>query len=289
MFLNCLARALLGGLSDESFCALQFLRYQGRFPNLSAPRTFNEKIQWLKLHFRDPLLKQCADKWTVRDFVRHHAGAGVLIPALGNWNSPDDIDFLTLPDRFVLKASHGSGWNIIVRDKATMDVDAVRRRLRNWLKQDFSRVGREWAYENLPATVVCEQYLAGPDGEPPWDYKFHCFHGKPHFIQVDYDRFVDHSRSLYDADWNKLPFALEYPLHQEPSPPPLALEQMLGLAALLSAPFPYVRVDLYEVDGRPLFGELTFYPGKGVERFRPSSFDVEFGALLALNSIHVKS
>lgn len=280
--LNGLAQVLLRGVDDASFCRLQYFRRHLRWPDLANPRSFNEKILWLKIHHRDPLLRLCADKFTVRDYVREKAGEEFLIPLLGVWESAEAVDFSKLPDRFVLKASHGSGWNILCRGRDTFDEISARQKLSRWLQRDFSKVGREWCYSSLAPRIVCEQFLAEANGEPPWDYKFFCYHGEPRFVQVDCARFQSHTRALYDTAWARIPCRLEYALQKTNSPPPPGLQGMLHLAAKLSEPFPFVRVDLFTVGGNVFFGELTFYPGKGVERFHPGKFDRIFGEPLDL-------
>jgi hypothetical protein len=208
-----------------------------------------------------------------------------LIPLLGTYRRASEIDFDGLPDRFVLKANHGSGWNIVCRDRESLDVRRARARMDRWLRTDFSRIAREWVYAGIEPQLLAEEFLAKPNGEPPFDYKFFCFQGRPTFVQVDYDRFIGHQRALYTTAWEKLPCALEYTLKEEPTAPPSALPRMLEVAAQLSKPFPFVRVDLYELEDRVYFGELTFFPGKGVERFRPREYDAIFGAQLDLSRV----
>jgi hypothetical protein len=282
---NAIARRLLAFVPDETFTRLQFRYRLGQRLDLDHPRTFNEKLQWLKLRYRDPLMRQCADKLAVRDYVAGAGGADLLIPLIGVYRRAQEIDFYKLPEQFVLKANHGSGWNIICRDRRSMDLTRARARLNRWLQTDFSRIAREWVYEGIEPRIICEEYLATANGEPPSDYKFFCFHGEPRFIQVDYDRFIGHRRALYTPAWEKLPCALEYTLKEEPTPPPQTLARMLRVAAQLSQPFPFARVDLYELDDRVYFGELTFFPGKGVERFRPREFDAIFGERLDLSRV----
>lgn len=278
--LNQLAQFVLAGAGDALFCQLQYLRSQGRWPDLNNPRTFNEQIQWLKVHYRDPLLKICADKFTVREFVEGQGLPDHLIPLLAVYDNVEALDFASLPDRFILKVSHGSGMNLLCRDKSVFNQQAAREKIRYWMKEDFSLVAREWAYAGLTPRIVCEEFICQRNGEPPWDYKFHCFAGEPRYVQVDYGRFTNHTRGLYDADWNRLPCELEYTLERTDSAYPRSLPEMLQVARSLARPFPYVRVDLYEVDQKVYFGELTFYPGRGVERFRPRRFDQDFGQWL---------
>jgi hypothetical protein len=283
--LNKLAQVLLRDADDATFSRLQYFRRHLRWPDLKNPRTFNEKILWLKIHHRNPLLRVCADKFTVRDFVREKIGEEFLIPLAGAWESAPAIDFESLPNRFALKASHGSGWNILCRDKTHFDSESARKTAARWLAADFSKVGREWTYAGLTPRILCEQFLSGPDGEPPWDYKFFCYHGEPRFVQVDYARFQRHTRALYETSWQRVPCRLEYHLQKKDSSRPATLQTMLSLAEKLSKPFPFVRVDLYEVGVKNYFGELTFYPGKGVERFTPRRFDEVFGEPLHLGKI----
>jgi hypothetical protein len=287
--LNQLAQVSLGLLCDRDFCRLQYFRHLRRWPSLENPQTFNEQVLWLKVNYRNPLLHTCADKYTVRQYVEEQAGSEYLIPLIGVFQSVEEIDFDKLPDQFALKVSHGSGWNILCADKNLFDIPTAQRRLRTWLRKDFYRVGREWAYRGLTPRIVCEKYLAGPDGQPPWDYKFHCFAGEPRYVQVDYGRFTQHTRALYDIEWNRLPCQLEYAVAKQSTPPPQTLETMISLARSLSRPFPYVRVDLYELGQSVFFGELTFYPGKGVERFTPFSFDYEWGKWLRLRHGELKA
>lgn len=274
---NDLARVFLRGLSDQQFCTLQYLFKQGRWPHWENPSTFNEQIQWLKVFYKDPLLKICADKYTVRDYVRQTIGESHLIPLISVFDNPNNIPFENLPARFALKASHGSGWNILCREKRSLDVPATKKKLTRWMHSNFYPIGREWAYDGLTPRIVCEEFLAGSEGEPPWDYKFFCFYGIPRYVQVDYARFTHHTRAIYDTKWQRVPCRLEYRLQENDSAPPSTLGKMLEIASALSAPFPLVRVDLYELAGCVFFGELTFYPGKGVERFSPREFDKIFG------------
>lgn len=283
--LNDFARLVLSPLSDAVYIRLQYLRNHRRLPDLRNPTTLNEKIQWLKLYYRVPLLKRCADKVAVRDYVAERVGSQYLVPAAGIYASSGDIDFTALPSRFVLKASHGSGWNIICRDRRGFDEEGARALLGRWMQRNFYNVGREWAYDGLEPRILCEEFISGPDGESPWDYKVFCFHGRAHFVQVDYGRFSSHTRVLYDTDWSRIPCALEYPVVEEVSARPQALREMLKIAEDLAADFPFVRVDLYEVEDKIFFGEMTFYPGKGVERFSPRSCDESLGKWLDLERV----
>ena len=283
--LNSFAQAALASVSDATFGKMQYFRSHGRFPNLEMPVSFNEKIQWIKAYYHDPLMKTCADKFTVRAYVEEKAGAEHLIPLIGVYEAAEDIPFLTFPERFVIKASHGSGWNLLCRDRGKFDASSASEKMSGWLETDFYKVGREWSYQGLVPRMVCEEFICGEDGEPPWDYKFFCFHGEPRYIQVDHARFSNHTRSLYDAGWVRVPCQLEYALEPKESQQPKMLGKMLEIARVLAKPFPFVRVDLYELGDQVFFGELTFYPGKGVERFSPRDYDLEFGKWLIMDEI----
>lgn len=282
MSLHRLAVALGPHIPRRMFISLQYRRHFGRWPNLRNPLTFNEKLQWLKLHYRHPSLQQCADKYEVRAYVARNTGDHVLNRLLGVFDSPDEIHIDRLPESFVIKATHGSGWNLICRNKCDVDWAEARGRMRYWLAQDYYAHGCEWAYRGLRPRLICEAFMEDVDGRVPKDYKFFCFNGEPAIVQVDHDRFENHTRSLYDKHWTLLPWTLKYPSHFTPIDPPSNLANMLSLARVLSAGFPFVRVDLYALRGRTVFGEMTFYPGGGLERFGPDEADRELGALLKL-------
>jgi hypothetical protein len=261
---------------------IQFAYKQRHLPNLKCPKTFNEKIQVLKLTCRDPRLPTLVDKHAVRGFVASRIGAEFLIPLIGCYQNASEIDFNSLPEQFALKANHGSGWNIICMDKSELDWPAAVDKMDRWLRMNFHRIGREWAYCSVPRRIVCEELITDENGNLPNDYKFFCFDGVPRFIQVDLDRFSGHSRNLYDTDWKLLPLEFEYPAGPKDHSAPSNLREMLQIAAKLSAGFPFVRVDLYSETGRTYFGEMTFYPEKGLGRFRPRSYDRIFGDFLDL-------
>lgn len=283
--INIIAQKLFGGMDDKSFSKLQYFRNHFRLPDLVTPAGFNEKILWLKLYYRDPLLKICADKFQVRDYVAQTLDESYLVPLIAVWDSPDDIDGTSISGNCVLKATHGSGWNIISKESAKINLAVAKVQFKQWFAMDFYEVGREWCYKGISPRILCEQFLSGPDGESPWDYKLFCYHGEPQFVQVDYDRFGQHTRALYDINWKRLDCSLEYPAPRNNTTRPATLGLMLEASRKLSQPFPFCRVDFYEVSGRVYFGEITFYPGKGVERFRPRVYDYVLGAPLNVASL----
>jgi hypothetical protein len=201
------------------------------------------------------------------------------------YESPEQIPYDTLPDRFVLKVTHGSGWTILCRDKSEFDRNFAAERLSRWLQTNFFDVGREWAYREIKPRIVCEQFISDDGTNPPLDYKIFCFHGEPKYIQVDYHRFTAHTRNIYDLDWRQLPCRFEYPNEKRLHEPPKVLPELIAMARRLSSEFPFVRVDLYVVGSRIFFGELTFYPEKGVGRFRPREYDYVFGSHIDLSKL----
>ncbi len=253
----------------------------GRTPDLRRPRTFNEKINWLKLHWRDPRAPGCCDKLAVRGFVEARCGPEVLNELLGVHGAFDELDLAALPDAFVLKATHGSGFNVLCPDKASFDAAAARARFRGWMRQEFGRQDREWPYYGLPRRIVCERWL-GTAGAPPEDYKLFCFDGEPRFVEVHSGRGDDHRQAMYDLDWKQLPLGLERPPPDRPAPRPAALPALVHRARALAAGFPFVRVDLYAVEGAVVFGELTFFPRAGLKRFADPADDLWLGGFLRL-------
>jgi len=278
-------------LPDRWVYAMQFKRKFGRRLNLAAPRTFNEKLHWLMLYYRRPEMTQIADKYAVRAFVASRVGASLLNDLYGVWDDPLGMAaaLRQLPDSFVLKVTSGSGQNIICPDKSRLDVQDAQRQLAAWMRRSEYWVSREWCYKDITPRIVCERYLTDDAGTSPPDYKFFCFDGEPRVVQVDTTRFTDHRRDLFDLRWNQLPFCLEWPLSGRQIPRPRHFDEMISVARALSHGFPFVRVDLYSTARGPIFGEMTWYPGGGLLRFKPDHYDLELGHALRLPSPHVDS
>jgi len=254
--------------------------------DLGAPKTLNEKIMWLKLNTyrHDPLVSQCADKWRVREYVEAAGWGGVLNQIYGVWDSADRIPWATLPKSFVLKCNHGCGYNIICPQKEALDIKSSVRRINKWMHTDFWRFYAEVQYRNIPRRILCERYLGDERGLPR-DYKVYCFHGRPLYILVCDGRGRQRPRFyFFDPDWRFCPVTQDgldapkdfYVLRPE------NLDQMLACAADLSAPFPFVRADFYEVSGKLIFGELTFTPAGGLDTRRLPETDIMFGNLLKI-------
>ena len=274
---------LLNAMDDESYIRLCYHLHTGKVLDLNNPKTFNEKIQWLKLNYRRPEYTTLVDKYKVREYIANTIGGEYLTPLLGVWERAEDIDFNALPDQFVLKCNHNSGIGMcICTDKSKLDTSKVRRELNRGLRQDYYLTGREWAYNNVPRRIIAEQYLTD-DGFGLKDYKFFCFNGEPRLIQVDFDRFVGHKRNLYTTDWQYFNGEIEYPADPNVMiPRPETLNIMLDLARKLSAGYPHVRIDFYSIKGKVYFGEMTFYHGSGYEHFSPASLGEMMGGWMNL-------
>jgi len=273
---------LLKSLPDKLYLGYQYFRRHKKIINFKNPQTFNQKIQWLKLYYHNQLLKILTDKYEVRKYVTKIIGPEILINLINTYDKVDEINWSELPDQFVMKLTHGSGWNILCRHKKELNIYKVKKRLSAWMKKDFYIYQREWAYKKLKPRIICEQFISDDRGEPPADYKFFCFNGVPKLIQVDSDRYISHHRGLYDLEWNRLPFSLKYPASKNNVEPPENLNEMIQIAERLSVNLPFVRVDLYSLNNKMYFGEMTIYPGGGLERFTPDIYDKIFGNMLRL-------
>jgi len=253
----------------------------GETLDIEHPRTFNEKMQWLKLHDSTPLKTRLADKYRVREYVRKKVGEDHLIPLLGVWNRFDDIDFDALPQRFCLKANHGSGWNVIVRDKKMLDRAAVKRKFDEWLGMSYAFCkGLELYYKAIPPKIVAEAYIENASGQL-YDYKVWCFGGKPEYITFLADRRTKLKMVFHDLAWVPQPFVYNYPRYEEPVPRPSNLDELLSLAQKLAGGFPFVRVDLYRLDDGSLkFGEMTFTPHSGICKWTPPQWNRKLGEMI---------
>ena len=241
----------------------------GKNLDLKNPKTFDEKIQWMKLYDSTPLKTQLADKYLVRDYISEKIGDEYLIPLLGVWGSFDDIDFDSLPNQFVLKANHGSGWNIIVRDKSKFDKKEAKKKFKKWMNTNFAyTAGLELHYRDIKPLIIAEKYLENEGGEL-FDYKILCFSGNAKYIWVDYGRYTNHCRDIYNRDWQLQPFTIIYPNSNRNADKPELLEQMLKLSEILATDFPHVRVDFYIVAGKIYFGEMTFTSNNGINSLCP--------------------
>lgn len=259
-----------------------YKRRTGQELDLNNPKSYNEKLQWIKLYDRDPLKTKLADKYLVREWVKEKIGEHYLIPLLGVWDNPDGIDFDLLPQKFVLKANHGCKWNIIVEDKDSLNIRKTKRKLKQWLKTNYAYcAGFELLYKDIKPRVIAEEFIEN-EGDL-YDYKIWCFHGKPHYIMFLSDRKQGLKMNFYDTRWNLQPFRYSYPGTQHMVKKPDNLDEMLHLAEVLAQGFPHVRVDFYRLnDGSLKFGEMTFTSYSGVCRWNPEEQNMHFGNLIKL-------
>ncbi|MBQ2704037.1 MAG: glycosyl transferase [Clostridia bacterium] len=264
------------------------LRYYSRFHkklNLKNPRTFSEKIQWLKLYDRRPEYSMMVDKYEVKKYVADIIGEEYIIPTLNVWNSFDEIDFDTLPNQFVLKCTHDSGGLVICTDKATFDKEAARKKIEASMKAKYFYHTREWAYKNVKPRIIAEQYMEDDTTKDLRDYKFFAFDGDVTMLFIATERQEKDSETkfdFFDSDFNHLDFINGHPNAKIPPAKPQNFELMKELASKLSKGIPHVRVDFYEVNGKVYFGELTFCHWSGLMPFEPDEWDEKLGDWIKL-------
>ncbi|MCS7469801.1 hypothetical protein NZK35_24375 [Stieleria sp. ICT_E10.1] len=271
-----IGRVLLRPFPDSVYLRLGYRIFFGTWPDYRHPHSFNEHIHEYMLRCRDPMLRIPADKIESRHYIAARVGADVLVPLLGVWNRPEDVPLSELPRPFVLKPTAASGRVLIVRAEDELDEDEVRDRMRCWLRRCYSHVNREWCYRGVPRRLMAETLLSDDRGGLPPDYKAYVIGGKVRFLQVDRGRFAQHTRNVYDPQWNPLPARWTLQKH-EPDPRPACLPRMIELAETLAEPFEFLRVDYYVIGEQLYIGELTNYPGAGFERFIPSGYAWEIG------------
>lgn len=275
---------LFDKMPDERYLKLKYKNVFGRDLDLENPKTFNEKLQWLKLYNRKPEYTMMVDKYKVREYIAQTLREEYLIPLLGVWDDPDEIDFDALPDQFVLKCNHNSGLGMcICKDKSKLDIPKVKAELRKGLKQDYYLTGREWPYKDVPRKIVAEKYMEDASGELR-DYKFYCFNGVMKFVMINSDRNTPKPTraDYFDRNFNWLDFTWGYS-HAEVQPQkPEQFEKMVAIAEKLAAGLPHIRIDLYECNGQIYFGELTFFDGGGFDKIEPVEWDYKIGDMLKL-------
>ena len=271
-------------LPDKVYISLLYRMRLGKWPNLKNPKSYNEKLQWIKLYDRRPEYSTMVDKYEVKKYIADRIGEEYIIPTLGVWDKFDQIDFDKLPDQFVLKCTHDSGGLVICQDKSKLDMEAARKKIENSLKDNYFWNSREWPYKNVKPRIIAEKYMVDESGVELKDYKLFTFNGVPKYIEVDFDRYLGgHKRNLYTLDWeymnvrNKHPNAPEVKIEK-----PECLEQLIELSKKLSEGIPHVRTDFYVINGKIYFGELTFFHGSGMQTFQPESFEMEMGSWLTL-------
>ena len=286
-------RGCLNLLPDPLYLRLAFKSIMGKKLNLNHPKTFNEKIQWLKLNDRNPRYSQYVDKYRVREYISSVLGEKYLIPLIGKWESADEIDFSKLPNQFVLKCNHNSGVGLYVcKDKSVIDIESVKKELKRGLTENYYLSGREWPYKEIDRCIIAEKYMTDSSTEDCFtDYKFYCFNGYVDCVMVCIDRNINDPKFyFFDREWN----LKRYNVRGKNAPSnfslqkPGCIDEMFKIATKLSKGIPFVRVDLYQSDNQVFFGEMTFYPDSGFDPNYLDETDKYFGDLIDLSISYKK-
>lgn len=279
LFLKMAAKGFFNWLPDEQYLKMIYKCRIGRKLNLKNPKTFNEKMQWLKLYNRKTLYTQLVDKYEVRKYIAEKIGKDYLIPQIALYGSVKEINFEELPEEFVLKCTHDSGGIVICKNKNSLDIKKVKKKLNKLMKRNYFYWGREWPYKNIKPRIICEQFIEDKKNKELIDYKFMCFGGevKCTFVCCGRNSQEGIKISIYDRNWNKMSVGRHNKMSNVVVTKPDKYEQMMQLAEKLSKDFPFLRVDFYEVNEKIYFGELTFFPSSGLEKFEPEEFDTIFG------------
>lgn len=273
-------------IPDEPYLKLMFRLKMGKSLDLNNPKTFNEKLQWLKLHDRKPEYTRMVDKYEAKEFIASKIGDEHIIPTLGVWDKFEDIDFSALPDQFVLKTTHDSGGVYICKDKRTLDLNAAKKVIEESLNSNYFMLYREQPYKGIRRRIIAEQYMTDDTRSDEFtDYKFYCFNGNVDCVMVCYDRASGDTKFyFFDQSWNLKRInkrGIEAPAGFS-LPKPACIDEMFSLAARLSEGLPFVRVDLYQSCGRVFFGEMTLYPQSGFDPNYLPDTDLYFGNLINL-------
>lgn len=278
-FLVLAGRGRKANLSADTFLKTMYKIKTGKELNLENPILYNEKLQWLKLYDHRPEYTTMVDKYSVKQFVAERIGNEYVIPLLGIWESVEDIDFDSLPDKFVLKTTHDSGAIIICKNKKVFDINSAKKRLKYFLKRNYYDCNREWPYKNVKPRIIAEAYMEDSTYKELRDYKFFTFGGVPKVLYVAQGRGTNGETlaDFFDMNFNHLNLKIDHEMAKIPPEKPKRFEEMKRLAATLSKGTPQLRVDFYEVDGNVYFGEMTFFHCSGFEKFHPEEWDKVFG------------
>ncbi|MFP4403769.1 MAG: ATP-grasp fold amidoligase family protein [Candidatus Woesearchaeota archaeon] len=274
----------LSFIPDKFYLKLIYFFKFKKYLNLNKPKSFNEKLQYLKLKQKDKKFSKLSDKYKVKEYVKEKIGENILIKSLWVGKNPTKIPFKKLPKKFIIKINDSSGQNIIVKDKNKINKQDIIKKLNKWMTQKYWKRSRELNYKDIDKKIIVEEFLEDKKTTIPKDYKFFIFNGKAKYIQIDIDRFTKHKRCIYDIKWKKQNFGLEYEFFREEVKKPNNLKKMIQYAEKLANNLPFVRVDFYEVNQKIYFGEITFYPGGGIEKFFPNhdELDLKFGEKIKL-------
>lgn len=279
------SRKLEPYLSDKLFLQIRFWLIVGYWPNLDKPKSFNEKLNWLKLHDIHPEYTRMVDKVTAKEYVAGIIGSEYIIPTLGVWNSVDDIDWNSLPNQFVIKVTSDSGGIVVCKDKSTLNIDEAKAKLKKGWGKNYYKYNKEYPYKDLSPRIIAEEYMEDESGYELKDYKIFCFDGEPKYLFVATDRQKKDEETkfdFFDLDWNHLPVTNGHPNNPLPIDRPQNFNEMIEIAKKLSAGKPHVRVDLYNIRGKIYFGELTFFHWSGMVAYNPREWDYKFGEYIKL-------
>lgn len=276
----------LGFIPDERYLKLMFWASTGKRLNLMNPKTYNEKLQWLKLYDKNPDYSKMVDKYEAKQYISSIMGEEYIIPTLGVWNNFDEIDFELLPQQFVLKCTHDSGGLVICKDKDSLDINKARKKITKCLKRNYFVVGREYPYKTVKPRIIAEQYMEDESVKELRDYKFYTFGGIPKALMIVSNRIGKQAFADYfDMNFKKLPFTWGYPNSSIEVTKPGTFERMIEAAKKIAVGTTELRVDFYEVNGKIYFGEMTFFDGSGFQKFCPEEWDEKFGQLIKLPEI----
>lgn len=284
-FFTLARRGLLNWLPDQAYLSALWQAYYHKKLDWKNPKSFNEKIQWLKVFDRNPLYPTLVDKYSVREYIKNKVGEEYLIRLVGGpWSGFDEIDFSQLPERFVLKCTHDSGGVVICRGKDSFDMKSAREKIEKSLRRNYYWGGREWPYRDIQPRIIAEEYIGSSAGTEPTDYKLIMFGGELRCLFVTTNRFTGKKMNMtfFDTDWNQLPFERMYPTDQNTPVKPERYDEMIRIAKQLSKGLALTRIDLYEIDRKVYCGEITLYPGSGLETFQPEEWDYTLGEWLDL-------
>lgn len=275
---------ILYKISPKVTLEILFRIKQGYPLNFENPKTYNEKLQWIKLYDKNELMPKCCDKYVVRQYVKDQGCEEILNHLIWQGFVPEKIPFEKLPERYVIKVTHGSTFNIIQDGSEIISNDDVIKKCHRWLKAKFLPCYGEWFYGLEKPRIIIEDYIESHDDKQLRDYKVFCFNGVPRLIRIDTDRFTDHKMDFFDTNWNRISdVGMGYPNSNRDFSKPKCLDKLLKYAAILSRPFHHARVDFYIVDDRIIFGEITFTNGAGFDRFSPYDFDLMLGNWMTLS------
>lgn len=267
---------------DRKYIEILYKLCVRRKIDLDNPQSFNEKLNWLKLYYHDPIQSKLVDKYDAKAYVKEKIGEAYVVPCYGVWNNPEDIDFDSLPNQFVLKCTHNSGTGMcICKDKSKLDIEMVKKGLNKGLKERFYLKAREWAYKNATPRIIADKFLDDHSGKELRDYKFFCFNGVPRTVYIS-NKGADVTENYYDMDFNPLEINHDFPKHHPEYVKPKSFELMKELAGKLSEGFPHVRIDFFDVDGHVYFAEFAFYDWAGLTPFHPYETDLMLGNYITL-------